>query len=161
MIHHQKYPTTQGLPLIQNQAIPTWLPDDKKTTKSVLPSLPWSSNSILPESFQSVISQLIEQEISIPGNFILDYETLVTPAIDVNTLVDQSLFLDSEESIKIEFKSHNISGYLDDEYDKNISLSELVQISNTELEEVDNFPGNFIKKPFKMTTKICLHTAPS
>ncbi|GBL77175.1 hypothetical protein AVEN_12798-1 [Araneus ventricosus] len=114
--------------------------DDKKTTKSVLlPTLPWSSNSILPESFQSVISQLIEQEISSPGNFILDYETHATPAVDVNTLVDQSLFLDSEESIKIEFKSHNISGYLDDEYDKNIFLSELVQTSNTELDEADNF----------------------
>ncbi|CAL1291134.1 unnamed protein product [Larinioides sclopetarius] len=114
--------------------------EDKKTTKAVLlPTFPWSSNSILPESFQSVISQLIEQEISSPGNFILDYETLATPAVDVNVLVDQGLFLDSEESIKLEYKSPNISGYLDDEYDKNIILSELVQASNMELEQVDNF----------------------
>ncbi|KAF8790900.1 Serine protease filzig like protein [Argiope bruennichi] len=119
---------------------------DKKTTKSdVLPSLPWSSNSILPESFQSVISQLIEKEVSSPENFILNYETHATPAVDVNTLVDQSLFLDSEENLNMEFKSHNISGFVDE----NFFSSELDQDLNTKFPDLDNFtftpsPGSSI-----------------
>ncbi|GIX73497.1 peptidase S1 domain-containing protein [Caerostris extrusa] len=107
--------------------------DRKPTTKLIpIPILPWSANSILPESFQSVIAQLTEDEVTSPKNLFLDYTIQATPSININTFDAQNSSSDSDERVQLEFKSDNIAGYA---YDNGQNESNSIN----ELKETDNF----------------------
>ncbi|GFU04670.1 serine protease filzig [Nephila pilipes] len=101
--------------------------NQKKTTQIAFPTLPWSSNSILPESVQSVISQLTVPEISSPAEWNLNYETQAPPVIGTNTLSTQDLFLDAEKSTIFEFVRNNNSRPFDKE-EGNYTSNEINQI---------------------------------
>ncbi|GFY25711.1 serine protease filzig [Trichonephila clavipes] len=129
--------------------------DEKKTTKIALPTLPWLSNSILPESLQSVISQLTVPEISSPAQWNLNYETKATPSIEINTFGTQDLFLDSGYEENLELKSNNNSGPLYDE-EGNYTSNEIKQIINSPISLPENFTGasSAISIQFSNNTKV-------
>ncbi|GFY69795.1 serine protease filzig [Trichonephila inaurata madagascariensis] len=127
--------------------------DEKKTTKIVLPTLPWLSNSILPESLQSVISQLTVPEISSPAQWNLNYETEATPSIEINTFSTQNLFLDPGYEENLELKSNNNSGPLYDE-EENYTSNEIKQINNSPV----SLPENFIEASSAVSIQILNNT---
>ncbi|GFQ78097.1 serine protease filzig [Trichonephila clavata] len=112
--------------------------EEKKTTKVVLPTLPWLSNSILPESLQSVISQLTVPEKSSPAQWNLNYETEATPSIETNAFSTQDFLSDSGYKENLELKSSNNPGPLYYE-EENYTSNEIKQIKNSPVPIPENF----------------------